>query len=81
MDNAGGGLGLGVWTFPSSAQALKATMQARTSKQRTVAANRRWGQTNVSGGQAIYDTDMLEAIATEPDIDGAYQRTNISSYY
>jgi hypothetical protein len=53
MGNAGGGLGLAAWTFPSSAQHFKQIMTARVRAERRRAANIRWGYTDVSSRQAL----------------------------
>jgi hypothetical protein len=53
MANDGGGFGRAVWTYPSSAQALKQTMIARVSEVRRRAAEIRWRATDVSSGPIV----------------------------
>jgi hypothetical protein len=54
MGNAGGGLGLGAWTLPSSADQLKKNMIERIRMERQRAADIRWEMmTDVSSWQAF----------------------------
>jgi len=46
VSNIGGGLGLALWTYPSSADHLKKLVQARVSSGRSVRALVQWTRTN-----------------------------------
>ena len=53
MDNVGGGLGVGRWSFPSSLDNHKLSFQQEISDDRRAAARKRWHRTDVSSGSCL----------------------------
>lgn len=53
MDNVGGGLGLGRWSFPSSLDNYRLSVQQELSDNRRAAANKRWHLTDVRSGSGL----------------------------